>query len=303
MEKYSSTKITRSHKQIIPWVYVSPSLFLLIILSIGPMIFLYFISMTNYDLGTPLSSAKFIGFDNFIRLFSGKDREFWPSIRVTTLLSITATLFELILGFIIALFLNSIEKFKGSIISIIMLPMVITPVIVGLLWKLMLNNDHGIINWIIMQLGLNPPAWLSSQYSLLSVLIVEIWQWTPFVTLILLSGLTALPIEPLEASSIDGATYLDTLIYIIIPIMRPIILLAVLFRLIDVIKIFDIVFVLTGGGPGSATETLSIHAYRLGFYQTGWIGRASATGVILAIIATVASFYMIKFLQENRRSM
>ena len=300
------TTITSNHKNkprldFTPWGYIGPSLLILMLLSIGPMVFLYVISMTNYDLGTPLTSAKFVGFANYIRMFSGRDREFWASIRVTFTLGIAATLIELIIGFAIALFLNTLEKFKGVLVSILMLPMVITPVIVGLVWKLMLNNDHGIINWLIAQVGISPPAWLSPDLSLLSVLLVEVWQWTPFVTLIILSGLASLPIEPHEAAAMDGATGWQALRYITIPIMRPIIMLAILFRLIDVIKIFDIIFVLTGGGPGSATEALSIHAYRLGFYQTGWIGRASATGVILAVVATIVSTFMINNLQKTRQ--
>ncbi len=284
-----------------PWVYISPSILILLLLSIGPMVFLYVISMTNYDLGTPLSSAKFVGFTNYIRMFTGRDREFWASIRVTLTLGIAATLIELVVGFSIALFLNTMEKVKGVVVSILMLPMVITPVIVGLVWKLMLNNDHGIINWLLAHIGIAPPVWLGPDLSLISVMIVEIWQWTPFVTLIILSGLASLPIEPHEAAVIDGASGWQSLFYVTIPIMKPIILLAVMFRLIDVIKIFDIIFVLTGGGPGSATESLSIHAYRLGFYQTGWIGRASATGVILALVATIASVVMINNLQKTRQ--
>jgi len=257
--------------------------------------------MTNYDLGTPLSSARFVWFDNFVRLFSGRDREFWASIRVMLFLGITATTIELLLGFAIALLLNSMEKIQGTVVSLLMFPMVVTPVIVGLIWKLMLNNDYGVINWMIRQVGLPAPTWLGPDLSLFSVLIVEVWQWTPFVTLIILSGLASLPVEPIEAAAVDGATPWQSLIHIIIPLLKPLIILAILFRLIDILKIFDIIFVLTGGGPGSATESISIHSYRLGFYQTGWIGRASATAVILAIIVSIASTFMIKRIQAARQ--
>ena len=208
---------------------------------------------------------------------------------------------ELILGFGIALLVDTFsDRTKGILVGVLMLPMVVTPVIVGLVWKLMLNSEHGVINWVLSFLGLRP-AWLGPQLSLTSIMIVEIWQWTPFVALILIAGLASLPTEPHEAAAIDGATGWQSLVYITLPLLMPVIMLAVLLRLIDALKIFDIIFIMTGGGPGSATETLAIHSYRLGFYFTGWIGRASATAVVLAVLTTVVSTIMIGRLQRVSR--
>ncbi|NMB91069.1 MAG: sugar ABC transporter permease [Chloroflexi bacterium] len=280
------------------WWFLAPSVIPLVIITIGPMLFLYYVSMTNYELGTQLGDAKFIWFDNFIRLFSGKDREFWSSIRSTLSLGIMATICEVLLGVLIALLLDSLERIRGFLSSILMLPMVVTPVIVGLVWKLMMNNEHGVINWMLNNTIGTAPTWLGPQMSLFSVLLVEVWQWTPFVTLIVLSGLASLPVEPLEMAEIDGANAWQKFFLIKLPLLKPILFLAILFRMIDVLKIFDIIFIMTAGGPGSTTEVLSIHAYRLGFVNTGWIGRASATAVVLSLITMAISNVMIKQLQK-----
>ncbi len=284
-----------------PWFFLSPAIIPLVLLTIGPLIFLYWISMTNYELGQQIGSAHFIGLSNYIRLFSGRDREFWDSVRVTLELAFLATSLELIFGFAIAFLIHTTEKFRSLFVSAFMLPMVVTPVIVGLIWKLMLNSESGIINWILGHLFGVTPTWLGPDLSFVSVLIVEVWQWTPFVALILVSGLASLPEEPLEAAAIDGATRWQTLRYVVLPILQPIILFALLIRLIDELKIFDAIFIMTGGGPGSTTESLSVHSYRLGFVATGWIGRSSATAVVLALITVAASFYMISRLQRTYR--
>ena len=296
--EHSENLIAQREKGKGAWWFLSPSVIPLVILTIGPMLFLYYISMTNYDLGTQIVDATFIWFKNFVRLFTGKDREFWASVQHTITLGIAATIAELILGVLIALLLDSMDRIRSLLSSILMLPMVVTPVIVGLVWKLMMNSEHGVINWMLTNVFGSAPTWLSPEYSLLSVLIVEVWQWTPFVTLIVLSGLASLPIEPLEMAEIDGANQLQKFFRITLPLLKPILMLAVLFRMIDVLKIFDIIFIMTGGGPGSTTEVLSIHAYRLGFVNTGWIGRASATAVVLTIITVVVSNIMIKQLQK-----
>ncbi|MBW7882607.1 MAG: sugar ABC transporter permease [Caldilineaceae bacterium] len=285
-------------RQRTPWEFILPALVPLFLITIGPLIFLYYISMTDYELGTALSDARWVGLDNYARLFSGKDPQFWSAVVNTIWLAVVATAIELVLGFGIALLVDSFsDRMKGLLVAILMLPMVVTPVIVGLVWKLMMNSEHGVINWLLGHFGMRP-AWLGPDLSLASVMIVEVWQWTPFAALILLAGLSSLPTEPHEAAAIDGASGWQSLIYVTLPLLMPVILLAALLRLIDVLKIFDVIFIMTGGGPGSSTETLAIHSYRLGFYFTGWIGRASATAVVLAILTTAVAIIMIVRLQR-----
>ncbi len=279
------------------WGFIAPAVIPLILLTIGTLVFLYWVSLTNYELGKPLSSARFIGLENYIRLFSGKDPEFWKSVRLTLSMSLIATVAELVLGMVIALLLDSTVRGKGFFFSILMLPMVVTPVIVGLVWKLMLNSEHGVINWLLAQVISTTPVWLGPKLSFTSVILVDVWQWTPFVALIILSGLSSLPIEPFEAAAIDGASPIQAFWFITLPLLKPIVILALLFRLIDVLKVFDIIFVITGGGL--STETLSLHAYRLGFGGPGWIGRASATSIVLALLVMVISSFLIRQLQRS----
>jgi multiple sugar transport system permease protein len=282
----------------VPWGFLLPALIPLVLVTIGPLIFLYYISLTDYALGTELSSARWVGFDNYARLLTGRDPQFWVAVRNTIGLALSVTIIELILGLSIAIFLDGFsDRTRGVLISILLLPMVITPVIVGLVWKLMLNSEHGVINYLLGYIGIRP-AWLGPELSFISVMIVEVWQWTPFVTLILLAGLSSLPKEPHEAAAIDGASAWQSFFYVTLPLLQPVIWLAALLRLIDVLKIFDIIFIMTGGGPGSSTETLAIRSYRLGFYFTGWIGRSSAVAVILAVMTTLVSLVMIRRLQQ-----
>ncbi len=284
-----------------PWPFLLPALIPLVAITVGPLIFLYYISLTDYQIGTALSSARFLGFDNYARLLSGRDPQFWPSVRNTLTLALAATSVELVLGFTIAVFLDGFsDRARGVIISVLLLPMVVTPVIVGLVWKLMFNSEHGVINYLLGYVGLRP-AWLGPDLSLFSVMLVEVWQWTPFVTLILLAGLASLPKEPHEAAAIDGASAWQSLLYVTLPLLQPVIWLAALLRLIDVLKIFDIIFIMTGGGPGSTTETLAIRSYRLGFVFTGWIGRSSAVAVLLALLTMAVSTIMIGRLQRANR--
>lgn len=277
--------------------FLAPAVIPLFLLTIATLVFLYWVSLTNYELGKPLTSARFVGFENYIRLFSGKDPEFWKSVRLTLTMGVIATAAELMLGMFIALLLDSALRGKGLFLSILMLPMVVTPVIVGLVWKLMLNSEHGVINWLLAKIISAPPVWLGPKMSFTSVILVDIWQWTPFVALIILSGLSSLPVEPFEAAAIDGCNPLQVLWFITLPLLKPIIMLAVLFRLIDVLKVFDIIFVITGGGL--STETLSLHSYRLGFGGPGWIGRASAISIVLAFLVMGISTFLIRQLQHS----
>lgn len=290
-----------SARRRVPWAYLLPSLIPLALVTIGPLIFLYYISLTDYALGTSLSTARWVGLDNYMRLLSGRDPQFWVAVQNTIGLALAVTTIELVLGLSIAIFLDGFgDRTRGVLISVLLLPMVVTPVIVGLIWKLMLNSEHGVINYLLGYLGFRP-AWLGPDLSFISIMIVEVWQWTPFVTLILLAGLASLPKEPHEAAAIDGANTWQSLLYVTLPLLQPVIWLAALLRLIDVLKIFDIIFIMTGGGPGSTTETLAIRSYRLGFYFTGWIGRSSAVAVILALLTTLVSLVMIRRLQQANR--
>jgi multiple sugar transport system permease protein len=275
--------------------FIAPAMGVMLLLSIIPTIFLLVISFTNYQLGWNFSRAKFTGIENFLRLFSGRDPDFWHSVWISLAFMILATGFEMLLGFWIASLLNASEfSLKPLVIGIMIIPLAMTPSIAAQMWKLMLNAEYGILNHILGSLFNIKIIWLSQKMAFWSVFLVDLWQFTPFVALIIYAGLRSLPNEPYESAAIDGATGFQQFIYITLPMIRKLLYLAILMRSIDSLKLFDTAFVLTQGGPGNATELLSLHVYRLANAQNGLIGRAAAVALVLLFIVTVVSRILIK---------
>lgn len=280
--------------------FIAPAMVVMFLLSIVPTLFLFVISLTNYQLGWDFSRAKFVGLNNFIRLFSGADPDFWNSIYISILFMVLATAIEMTVGFLVAMLLNSSEfKLKSIVIGILIIPLAMTPSIAAQMWKLMFNAEYGIINYYMQLLFHVKVTWLSSSMAFWSVLIVDLWQYTPFVTLIIYAGLRSMPDEPYESAYMDGASSLQVFRYITVPMMRKLICLAVLFRAIDSLKLFDTAYVLTQGGPGNVTEFLSLHIYRMANAQNGLIGRAAAISLVLLVLVTIVSRYLIKLQRKE----
>jgi len=290
-------KLKKKHQA---FFLISPAVIVLLCVTIFPMIFLYYVSLTNYEVGNLWDQKSFVGLQNFIRLFDGRDPEFWESLKISFEFLILATGVEFIFGLGVAL-LFSAKQFKGKsiLISLLIIPMAMTPSVVGLVWKLLYNSEYGVINYLLELFWGVKVVWLSYSMAFISVLIVDIWEWTPFMALVLYAGLQSLPKDPYEAGLVDGATTLQIFRYITLPLLKPIIVLSLLLRSIDVLKFFDVPYTLTRGGPGSSTEFLSLHVFRLAFAQTGWIGRASATAVVLVIIVVIWSTILVRFLRKT----
>ena len=273
---------------------------IMIALSVVPTVFLVLISITDYQLGWEFSRAQFVWFENFWRLFSGSDPDFWHSIFISLGFMVVATSLEILIGFALALLLNSVEfKLKALVIGILIIPLAMTPSIAAQMWKLMFNAEYGILNHFLKVLCDAKVVWLSQDMAFWSVLIVDIWQFVPFVTIIIYAGLRAIPNEPYESAAIDGASRWQELRYITIPMTRKLLMLAILFRVIDSLKLFDTPFILTQGGPGNATEFLSLHVFRMANAQNGLIGRAASIAIVLLFIVTVVSTYLIKLQRKE----
>ncbi len=210
-----------------------------------------------------------------------------------------ATALETLFGFIVALLLNQEFRFKSLVFACLLLPITITPSIVGQMWKLMYNAEYGVLNYFAQGLFNTKITWLGPQLAFTSTLLVDVWQWTPFMALIIYAGLRSVPAEPYEAALVDGANVVQSFRYVTLPLLRPLLMLAILFRSMDSLKLFDVPFVLTQGGPGSATELLSLHVYRLGFAQTGWVARASATAVVLLVLIVFLSQRLVRYVREG----
>ena len=224
---------------------------------------------------------------------------FLASLRITVTFVILALLIEFTLGMLLALLLNNELKGKGLIRSVILLPMMCTNVVIGLTWRLLFNYEYGIINYYLSTLHFSPVEWLSSPtIALFSVIIVDVWNTTSFVTLMLLAGLQSMPDEPFEAAKIDGASSIQTFFYLTLPLLRQTILVALLWRLIDTFRIFDVVYLLTAGGPARATETVSIYIYRYGF-QSFNLGYASAASYFMIVVLLIGAAILARFIGRS----
>lgn len=275
--------------------YIAPAMSVMVLLSVVPTLFTIVIAFTNYRLGWDFARARFVWFQNFYRLFSGGDPDFWHSVWISVFFMVAATAVEMLLGFAIASLLNSCEfALKPFVIGIMIIPLAMTPSIAAQMWKLMLNAEYGVVNYILSSLFEIKVIWLSKDMAFWSVLMVDVWQFTPFVALIVYAGLRSMPTEPYESAAIDGASRFQVLRFVTLPMLRKLLFLCVLMRAIDSLKLFDTAFVLTQGGPGNATEFLSLHVFRLANAQNGLIGRAAAVALVLLVIVGVVSRYMIR---------
>jgi multiple sugar transport system permease protein len=225
---------------------------------------------------------------------------FWNAVMNTFYFSTLALAFQLILGVAIALLLH--RKNTRIAKTIFLMPMVATPVAMGLVWVLLFQPTNGVLNQILVSIGLKPLAWLGSVHTVIpSLVIVDVWEWTPMITLIVLAGLSTLPQEPFESAVVDGASSWQKLWYITLPMLRPTILVAVMLRLIDVLKTFDIIYATTQGGPGTSSETLNILGYVLAF-QYYKFGSASALLVVFFTIVLGFTLLMIGLRKKLGRS-
>ena len=281
------------------YIFLFPGLFVLIGILIFPIIFTIRLSLSGWNSYTP--EMNFIGITNYIRLFTD-DPRFWESFFRLSFLSVSTVILQYIIGFALALMVWREIKFKRFFRVIFLIPMMTTPVIMTVIWRTFFHESLGPVNDLLGHVGIGPILWLSDPViAKFTVIIVEVWQWTPFMFLLLLAGLLSLPKEPFLAAAIDGASSFRKFVYVTFPLMAPISIGAIIIRLIEASKIMDTVFVLTSGGPGTATETSSFYIYIKGLreFQMGYAATLSFTYLVimiisLTIIAKVLTKLMIK---------
>jgi len=257
----------------------APALGFLALMTVAPFLFVLGASVCQVRLGT---QVEFVGAAHYVRLLG--DPYFWLAARNTVALTLGATLLELTGGVALALLFRRTLPGSSAMRFVILVPMMLSPLLVGLFWKFMLDQVFGVVTWLVALAGLGRPSFLTSPgLAFASILVVDAWQWTPFVFLLCLAGLNSLPPEQEEAAMLERASAWMRVRYLLLPHLKPALLLAGLFRGIDTMKIFDLVYILTGGGPGDATLTLSVLTYRLGFsyFDTG---RASAISILLLLL-------------------
>ena len=248
-------------KNLTPWLFVAPCLIIILLVTIFPTVYSLGLSTIKWEIA--LKEKPFIGLGNYIALF--RDSRFIHSILVTAIIVVVGVGTELILGFTLAQILLGEIKGKRIMVAALLLPVMVMPVVAGYTWRLLWDAQYGPINQIIGWIIGRPftYTWLAQTPSaIFAILVTEIWQWTPFMFLVILSGLASLDPELFEAADIDGASGWEKLRYLTLPLMRPIIIVALLIRGLDALKFFYLVFTLTGGGPGNSTETISFYIYQ-----------------------------------------
>ena len=272
-----------------------PGLATLFIIIIFPLVFTIITSFYDYTLLNP-NHDDFVGLENYQEVL---EEEYIGHSVIVTIQFVLATVFiEFIIGFALALALDKVQRFKSVYYLILLAPLMINPVVVGLIWRMILHTELGIMNYLLKLLSINRVNWLGdSDIAFWTIVFVDIWHQVSFMTILLLAGLAALPPEPYEAARMDGASALRCFIYITLPLMRPVIIVALLLRLIFAVKTFDIIYIMTKGGPGIATDLVSYFIYRSAFFSLD-IGRASALSVGLLVIVLLLTFYLYKYMRS-----
>jgi multiple sugar transport system permease protein len=277
-------------------ILLAPAMLIILALVIYPTLWAVVLSFTNFSIMKNLP-PKFIGLQNYSQLLH--DPKIWARFAFTGKFLIVAVIIELVIGFAIAYFLHSRFRNQGILVTLLLLPMMLSPVIVGLFWKYMLSPNWGIVNYLLTHFfHTGEILWLTTDHwGFWAIVIVDAWMWTPFMMLLSLAGLSAVPEYLYESAQVDRASKWYIFSRITLPLAAPLIILAIVFRTIDAFKTVDVVWVLTAGGPGSATETISFTLYRLAFafYKTG---PASALAVIMLVTVIGMSNILIKALNN-----
>jgi len=273
------------------YIFPLPAIIFVILLMIFPVCYTLFISFTDWALtsGRPM---RFVGLQSYLTIL--KSSRFHMAVLRTFAFTGGAVAAEAVLGTIIALVLNREFKGKGALKFILLLPLVVTPVAIGIVFNLFYDPTIGFLNYVLNALGLPQSGWVTESKTVLpSLMLVDVWQWTPMIALIVLAGLSSLSTEPFESAMVDGANGVQTFFRVTLPMIMPTVLTAIVLRAVDALKTYDIIYAMTRGGPGYSSETLNILSYKLSFeYFT--LGQSSASLVFLFLIVLLFSLLVMQ---------
>jgi multiple sugar transport system permease protein len=273
----------------LPYLLLVPAIVALGCILVLPLIYNIWLSFHEYNLLRPARNT-FVGFENYFKVI--QDPAHLSSLFLTVRFTAITVLAEVILGTSLALLLNLPFPGNHFVRTLVLVPMLISEVVAGLSWRLIYHTEFGLLNYLIGLFGLSPQVWLGPDLALPSVMIVEIWQHTPFVTLIMLAGLQTVPRELLESSTIDGASRWQRFRYVVLPLITPILLLALVFRTMFTLRVFTPVWVLTGGGPADSTLVIGVDIYRAAFRYYNLGTAATLSIILLAVTLAITLVYM-----------
>jgi len=285
--------LAKRTQAILPYALISPILIAILALGLYPFLYVIWLS---FQMQTASTKPVFVGLQNFLEIFL--DSTFREVIGNTLVYVVSTVVTEFMIGLGLALLLNREFKGKRIIASLIYLPMIVTPVAVGLTFRIIYNVEYGPLTYFLSLVGLSPVLWVASAtYALFSLILVDIWQWTPFMFLVLLAGLQNVSPECVEASQLDGASYWQRFRHITLPFLRGSIAVAVLIRMIDAFKAFDIIYTVTEGGPGTSSTVISFFTYILAFRRFS-LGSAAAMSLVLFILILIPTQLLLRRLRR-----
>jgi multiple sugar transport system permease protein len=279
----------------LPWIFLGPAVFLLALLTIYPILHSLWLSLHYYRLGDT-ENVEFVGLENYMELAGSGD---FHQVIVTTLTLVTiALVVEFILGFVLALTLNHWGRGKQLLRTILLIPMMITPCIVAFNFRLAFNFNYGLITYLMDLVGMRIPIISDARLALFAIILTDAWEWTPFMFVVILAGLAAIPEYMYEAAEISGATRIQRFRYVTLPSLKGVILVGILIRIMDLFKLFDLVFIMTEGGPGINTATLSYWSYRLAF-KFFRFGQGGAVAIVTLAVVVAICFVLNKIVRKQ----
>jgi len=275
------------------WLLLGPCVLYLVAFSIYPLIYSLRLSFT--DLTAATGTGSFVWLDNYGALLV--DPMFWNAAMNSAIMVTAAVAIQVVLGVALALFFDLDLKGAWIVRGILLLPMLITPIVVGVMWRALLNPDWGLVDWSIRAIGIEPPDWLGSVgMAMVTLILVDCWQWTPFVFIIVFARLQALPREVFEAADVDGAGPIVKFRRVILPMLMPAIVFAAVFRAVDAFRSFDLIYGLSYGGPARGTTTLAFFSFQNGFQFQNY-GYAAAVAYTMLIIIAVGTTVLLRYVQ------
>jgi len=283
----STAKLNR----LSPYLFLAPAFLVMVLALIYPLGYMIYGSFREWNPSQALSESTFIGLKNYYTLWN--DPNFHESVIVTLKFAISVVSIEMLIGVSLALLLDRNLRGMSLLRTLFILPMMIAPVVVGLIWKYMYHPTLGVFNDALRAVGLEPVEWLS-QHALLSIIIADIWQWTPFIFILALAALQSLPRSALEAARIDGANGWQQIIHIKLPLMMPVLIVTCLLRLIDAFKVLEVILVMTAGGPGLTTEIMALRISRTAT-EFRELGVAAAMSNYLLMMLLLLTIFMLAY--------
>ena len=282
------------------WLFLAPALIFLSITALFPLLYSLYLSFFKLKLNLPNQVPSFVGLENYIRMFT--DSMLHTSTLNTILFAVISVALEVALGLMLAMILCSDKMWARIVTSLFMIPMIMAPVAIGTMWRMMLDGTTGVINYLLSFLGVAPIQWLSNAtMAKIAVLLVNVWQLTPWVAIICVAGLKALPGECIQAALVDGATPRQIFWKVVLPLVKPVLIIVVMMRFTDAFKVFDTIYTMTNGGPGTATKMLPNYIYEQGlkYYDAGY---TAALAIIFVLTMTLVSMFFLKWRKKEEEN-